>query len=297
MIYQYKNGNTQVSLYKDGTRTLEFDSKIKLNFPLNIDIRVSTKCSFGQKPDGSFVLCSFCHEEAKTDGFNCDYNLLKDKLTGLPKGIELAIGCNEFTVELYDFLVWARKQDYVCNLTVNQGHISRDYLLLQTAIQEQLVYGVGISYRSSLPFKIPSQLLQYDHLVIHCIAGIDTVEDILSLRKHDIRNILILGEKDFGFNKGLVNKQDLNPWIWNLGLLINTFDKVSFDNLALEQLSVKRLFLNEDEFNTFNQGEESIYIDAPNKIFALSSRSFYRKNWDLMTLKEFYLKSRKIKEL
>lgn len=297
MMYQYKNGNTLVSLYKDGTRTLEFDSQMKLDFPLNIDIRVSTKCSFGQKPDGSFVLCSFCHEEAKTDGFNCDYNLLKDKLTGLPKGIELAIGCNEFTPKLLDFLIWAKEQDYVCNLTVNQGHVSRDYTQLLSAIQRQLVYGIGVSYRPSLPFKIPLQLLEYEHLVIHCIAGIDTVEDILSLRKHYVRNILVLGEKNFGFNKDQVFQQDLNPWIWNLNLLIHTFDKVSFDNLALDQLSVRRLFLDENEFNTFNQGEESIYIDAPNKVFALSSRSLYRKNWDSMTVREFYLKSRKVKEL
>ena len=52
-MYTYKNGNATVTIEKDGTRIIEFVDELNLEYPLNIDIRVSTQCSFGQKADGS----------------------------------------------------------------------------------------------------------------------------------------------------------------------------------------------------------------------------------------------------
>ena len=74
---QYKNGNALVSIWEDGTRIIEFEEDLQLAYPLNIDIRVSSKCPFGQKEDGSPSLCSFCHESAKVNGVECDYRKLK----------------------------------------------------------------------------------------------------------------------------------------------------------------------------------------------------------------------------
>ena len=51
------------------------------------------------------------------------------------------------------------------------------------------------------------------------------------------------------------------------------FDVVSFDNLALKQLEVKRL-LTEDEWNEFFMGDDgshTMYIDCINKQYARSS--------------------------
>lgn len=73
IIADYKNGNAHIQVDDRGTRTITYDGELKLDYPLNIDIRVSTKCSFGQRPDGTYVLCNFCHESAKTDGRECDF--------------------------------------------------------------------------------------------------------------------------------------------------------------------------------------------------------------------------------
>ena len=90
-IAEYQNGNSTVELFNDGTRIINFEGNLKLDYPLNIDIRVSTACSLGFNPKTNKATCEFCHESARTDGKECDYNELKKMLKGLPKGIELAI--------------------------------------------------------------------------------------------------------------------------------------------------------------------------------------------------------------
>lgn len=59
MLTQYQNGNTLVSLYKDGTRYLEYKDTINLEQPLNIDIRVFNRCSNGYNPKTGKAICSW----------------------------------------------------------------------------------------------------------------------------------------------------------------------------------------------------------------------------------------------
>ena len=286
--HTYQNGNCQISLELDGSRTLSYEDELELEFPLNIDIRVSNRCSFGQRPDGTWALCSFCHESAKTDGQECNYQELQDKLLGLPAGIELAIGSNELTDNLYDFLIWCKDQGYICNLTVNQGHLRRDLSKLLKALNSKLINGLGISYRSILKWDIPDELLT-ENTVFHVIAGIDDVEDILKLSEKGVDKILILGEKDFGGNLGNVNlKSDLHKkWRWWLVKVLNAFEIVSFDNLALTQLKVRRYIDNED-WEIFHQGEYSFYIDAADQTFKPSSRSPKSLNWENTDVKSYF---------
>jgi hypothetical protein len=127
---------------------IEYEDTLSLDYPLNIDIRVSTQCSFGYNPKTGKAFCDFCHESAKTDGTECNYDMLRDKLTGLPKGIELAIGANQFTADLYEFILWCSLQDYIVNLTVNQGHLKRDSEGLRHIIECGFIKVLGVSYRS-----------------------------------------------------------------------------------------------------------------------------------------------------
>ena len=288
-MYTYKNGNATVTIEKDGTRIIEFEDELNLEYPLNIDIRVSTQCSFGQKADGSPGLCTFCHESAKVNGQECDFENLKLILEGLPKGIELAIGCNLYTDGLHEFLKWCKEQDYICNLTVNQGHINRDLNKLKEGIHLGLIKGLGISYRNRFKFNIPEDLLNYENMVLHVIAGIDSIEDIMTLADKGVKKILILGEKNFGFNEGKVDLQTYKHkhWRWYLRKLFDLFDVVSFDNLALEQLNPSR-FLQEEDYNTFYQGEHSLYINAVEKYFSPSSRSNTKVSTDSCTVVEFF---------
>ena len=286
---KYNNGNCSVSIDEFGTRVIEFEDEMKLEYPLNIDIRVSTQCSFGQREDGSYVLCSFCHEEAKVNGSECDYSALEAKLEGMPRGIELAIGSNNLTDNLIEFLTWCKAKGFICNLTVNQGHLKRDVFKLLHCIKLDLIKGLGISYRSGLNWSVPLELLEYENTVFHVIMGIDTIEEVLSLHDKGVRKILVLGEKDFGANIGKVNIDSLNhqQWRWWILKCTELFDVVSFDNLSLQQLKMKRFFKDKD-WNTFYQGEHSFYINAVDQTLSRSSRSSEKYKWDEFTLKEYF---------
>lgn len=289
MLKKYNNGNAIVTIDTDGSRVIEYEDTLSLDYPLNIDIRVSSKCAFGLNPKTGKSFCSFCHESAKTDGDECDYDKLRDKLVGLPKGIELAIGANEITAGLYEFILWCSLQDYIVNLTINQGHLNRDFEGVRLLTSCGFVSGLGISYRSSLQWTVPDYVLDYSNTVFHVIAGIDTVEDVLSLRDKGVKKILVLGEKDFGFNEGKVDltTQKHKEWYWWIGKLFTTFDVVSFDNLALEQLNMKRFF-NDENWNIFNQGEHSFYINAVDGYFAPSSRSNLKSEWSDLTVGDYF---------
>ena len=274
----WQNGNATIDLHSDGTRVIEYDGELKLTSPLNIDIRVSERCSFGMKPNGQSI-CSFCHESATTNGQDGDLTYLKDKLVGLPQGTELAIGVNGFNDDLIDFFKFCKTQNWFVNITVNQGHCYRDLDTILFLIDNQIIHGLGISYRSGMK-DIPEALLEYTNTVIHVIAGIDDIQEIKKL--HNIKKILVLGEKDFGFNKGKVNLKNTShvSWFRQLHELFNLFDVVSFDNLALEQLKVKRFVKNWEEKY---QHEFSFYINAVKKYYSPSSRSFDQTPMDETT--------------
>jgi len=284
-IAQYRNGNADIELYKDGTRIIQFEDKLQLDYPLNIDIRVSTKCSNGYNPKTGKSVCAFCHESARVDGKECDYEQLKEKLTGLPKGIELAIGGNEITVGLWNFLRWSKHQGYVCNVTVNQINIKSK--IIRYLIEIGLINGLGISYRKDYPLNINEYFINHPNVALHVIAGIDDVDDVIAT---PFKKVLVLGYKNFGFGIDYHTEEvdkNIQRWYWWIKKLIDAKDVVSFDNLALEQLNIKR-FLTPEKWDEFNQGEHSFYINAVDGYFAPSSRSGEKTDWNEMTIPEYF---------
>lgn len=286
----YQNGNAKITLDADGTRIIEYDDILDLDYPLNIDIRVSTKCSFGLNPTTGNAVCSFCHESAQTNGKETDFEKLKSIISPLPAGIELAIGANNITTAFIDFLEWCQSKGFVCNITINQGHLKRDHKALMSLIEKGYIKGLGVSYRANMPFNIPDGILAYNNTVFHTIIGIDDYRDVISLKEKGVKKILILGEKDFGFNLGKVDTSTKSHklWLWNIKEVIETFEVTSFDNLALEQLKLKRLFKKE-AFEEFYQNENSFYIDAVAQIFKRSSRTDdLIVRWDRYSIPEYY---------
>lgn len=284
-LYQYNNGNANISIYNDGTRVIDYEDNLKLEYPLNIDIRVSTSCSLGFDEKKGKAICEFCHESAKTNGSDCDYNILKDKLDSLPKGIELAIGGNSVNDNLVSFLVWCKSKDFICNLTVNHLHINRDKKNLMFLLNNEIIRGLGISYRKDYAINFDEFFINHPNVVLHVIAGIDTVDDVL---KTPFKKILVLGYKTFGFGVDYFSKEveaNIKTWKWWVSKLF-VKDVCSFDNLALVQLDIKRFFT-DDNWDIFNQGERSFYIDAVNNTFAPSSRSPKKTNWDV-SIKEYF---------
>ncbi len=286
-MLQYQNGNSTVELHHDGTRVISFEDTLQLEYPLNIDIRVSTACSLGYNPKTGKATCTFCHESARTDGTECDYQELKNKLQGLPKGIELAIGGNKITLGLIEFLTWAKNEGYICNLTVNQLHINKERVVLKSLLEDETIYGLGISYRKDYLFGIDDYFIEHPRVVLHVIAGIDDVDDIIN---NPIKKVLVLGYKTFGFGVDYYSdevKKNIQQWYWWIKKVIDAKEIVSFDNLGLEQLNIKR-FLTEDKWEEFNQGEHSFYINAVDNYFAPSSRSGDKTNWNEMTIQNYF---------
>jgi hypothetical protein len=289
MLKKYNNGNAVVLIDNDGSRVIEYENTLSLLYPLNIDIRVSTQCSFGFNPKTNKAFCDFCHESARTDGDECDYNELQQKLIGLPEGIELAIGANNITPNLIKFIKWCDSHGYIVNLTINQGHLKRDLEFIKLLVNNQLIKGLGISYRSKLKWDVPQFILDYKNTVFHVITGIDSFYDVETLSKKGVKKILVLGEKNFGFNEGKVDleKQEHKEWYWWISKMFNVFGVVSFDNLSIEQLNLKRFFT-EKNWEIFNQGEHSFYINAVEKYFSPSSRNPNKKNWNETNIIEYF---------
>lgn len=288
IISKYQNGNAEIELYNDGTRIIQYPDILDLEYPLNLDIRVNSGCPLGRNPKTGKGVCDFCHESATTDGKECDYDELMMKLIGLPKGIELAIGGNELTPGLDKFLRWANEQGYVCNLTVNQliikGKADRT---LRDALNSGIIHGLGISYRKDYPMNVNDFYINHPNVVLHVIAGIDDVDDILTT---PFKKILVLGYKTFGFGVDYHTDEidnNIQRWYWWVKKLIDNKDVVSFDNLALEQLYIKR-FLTPEKWEEFFQGEHSFYINAVDKYFAPSSRSGNKTNWNATTVRDYF---------
>lgn len=292
-LYRYTNGNCYIEIYDDGTRTVEWpdNEEMKLAYPLNIDIRLMTKCDFGYNSTTGKSVCSFCHESARTDGIECDYQKLKEVLTGLPQGIELAIGMNDLTEGLTEFLKWCKTQDYIVNGTINQGVLAKKSNTEKLAglISDNLLKGIGISFRPRMP-KIPRDLINYQNTVVHVIAGIDDFETVKRLALQGVKKVLVLGEKDFGFNAGKVDLTGKSHKVWKSRImeLTDEFEVVSFDNLALRQLGIKEKLSNE-VWDEFYQGEHSFYINAVGQYFAPSSRSnLMNKKFEEISLRGYF---------
>lgn len=295
LLNKYQNGNATVEIYQDGTRIIEWDDneELTLDFPLNIDIRLMTKCDFGFNPTTGKSVCTFCHESARTDGEECDYLALIQVLkeANLPAGIELAIGMNDLTVGLIQFLFTCKNNGWIVNGTINQGALAKksNQAILQRLISSYLLKGVGISFRPRMP-KMPKWLLDYDNTVVHTIAGIDDFEEVKKLADQGVKKILVLGEKNFGFNRGKVDLTSQSHVTWRTRImeLTEVFDVVSFDNLALYQLQIKDK-LKPEHWKEFYQGEHSFYINAVDKYFAPSSRSsLYIKKFGEISLRDYF---------
>ena len=286
MRAKYKNGNATVQLLEDGTRIVEYDGDLDLEYPLNVDVRVSSKCTFGLNPVTGKAVCSFCHESARTDGSGGDLAGLFERLNQLPIGVEVAIGANQIDRPLVS-LLWAM-QGHPVNLTVNQGHLRREKDALLHLIDSGLIQGLGVSYRPGMA-AIPGEILEYPHTVVHVIAGIDDIHEVQALRNAGVRKVLVLGEKDFGFNQGNVDLQAHKHRMWQMFIhgLFDLFDVVSFDNLAVEQLRVSR-FIPQKLWESLYQGEHSMYINAVDGTYSPSSRSPEKTPWAEMSIKEYF---------
>jgi hypothetical protein len=289
ILYKYRNGNYDVTIHHDGTKIRETnDDEFIAEFPDSADIKLTNHCDLSS-------ICVYCHEQSNKSGRHGDLSLIVEAWRDLPAGVELACGGGD-TLSHPDFESFARemtRQGKIVNITCNQLHLNRYAVLITRLIQNNYIKGLGVSLRNVRKLVSPSiidnSVLNYANTIFHCIAGLDTVEDINYLiNTWESPKILILGYKNFGNGATHLtrNSEEIQRKIralYNqLPIILDRIHKrggiLSFDNLAIEQLNPKRL-LSDEDFAKFYQGEDgknTFYVDAVTKKFARNSTSTER---------------------
>lgn len=278
----YKNGNYIVKFNTlDGTKIRETEEdEFVPEFAENMDIKITNYCDMG---------CKYCHEGSSTKGKHGD--ILNEKfLDTLHPYQEVAIGGGDVTShpDLIPFLQKLKDKKVIINITINQKHFEEKQELIKKLVDEKLVYGIGVSLVDPTDEFI-SLVKQYPNAVIHVINGILQPSNIETLSDKGLK-ILILGYKHLRRGNEWYNKDHehiVANQVWlkeNLADVLNHFNVVSFDNLAIEQLDVRRLLSDEewDEFYMGNDGTTTYYIDMVERKFAQSSTASFDKRYDLL---------------
>lgn len=293
ILYKYNNGNLVVTLYKNGTKvTLVNGDEMSPSFPDNIDVLITRCCSQN---------CPFCYENCTPNGqhailFNSDGSPQWNWMNHLHAGQELALNGNDLDhPQLESFLKFLRKQDVVPNITVNQNQFMSNIDKIKYYVDNELVFGVGVSFLKQ-DDKFIEEFSKLKNGVIHTIAGVTSIEDYKWLGKFNLK-ILILGYKDRGRGSLYKSSHDVkfNKLIYFLYDILNgvrsdlSYDIISFDNLALTQLDIKKNFFSDksDKWDTMYQGNDGLrtfYIDLVEGKFAKDSTSYNDVYYDINDL-------------
>ena len=278
-IVKYQNGNYRVVLdLETGTKVRENDLDFfRADFPESMDIKICDRCNMG---------CPHCHENSTPDGKLGDI-LSKSFIDGLHPYTELALGGGNPLEhpDLIPFLEKCKRLQLIPSMTINQVHLMDNLELVHKLIEEKLIYGLGVSLTNPYDKDFFDVLKHIPNAVVHVINGIVRVQDLEYLANEGFK-ILILGYKEFRRGEQLYQKQsetieaaksslyDALPQI----IKENWFEVVSFDNLAIKQLDVKRLMSSEDweQFYMGDDGQATMYVDMVKREFAKSSTSTER---------------------
>lgn len=295
-MIEYINGNYNVKILNDGTKIREWEDGIVPTplFPESIDVKITNYCDMG---------CVFCHEKSTTEGLHGDhYNLFNMLVTSLSPGVELAIGGGNpmSHPEFYTLITGLSQTGIICNLTMNQGHIKKHQEELEFLLNMQFIRGLGISIMSPKLEYVERLKEISNNIVYHVIAGVTPISTIDALFELPNPKLLILGYKEFGFgvdylkdNESSIYK-NMEELYRKLPEIVQQDGVVSFDNLAIEQLNVKRLFTTEG-WKRFYMGDDfeyTMYIDAVEETFAPTSRSTDRVPWNDMSLIDYFQTNR-----
>ncbi len=281
---RYRNGDYDVALYPDGTKVREnsLDS-LSPDFPESMDVKLTNFC------DNTDTGCmAHCHERSNPSGAHGDLALGLEFLSTWQAGCECAFGGGSTLShpDIVPFLRSVKDIGLVSNATVSAFHTQRQMDLLLSLIGDGLVHGVGCSFASGTdPAALAPLAGATCNLVFHLIAGVNTVGDLRVLvDSFDRPKVLVLGYKRHGNGVGYYGRNgaevDANIAGWRIGLhaFFGSDFTLSFDNLAIEQLSVRRFFTDADwaEFYQGDDGFASMYCDLVARQCAVSSRAGQR---------------------
>lgn len=281
LLGAYKNGNYRTLILSDGTKIRKTnDDEFIPDFAENMDIKITNCCDRN---------CLMCHEGSIPDGKHGD--IMNEKfIDTLHPYQEVAIGGGDITThpDLIPFLQKLKERKVIANITVNQIHFEQKQDLIKRLVNEKLIYGLGVSLVNPTE-KFISLIKQYPNAVIHVINGILKPSDIEALGNNNLK-MLILGYKQLRRGTDWYTEDHENIVVRQMWLkenICNIYDKfkvVSFDNLAIEQLNMRRFFTDKEweEFYMGDDGKFTYYIDMVERKFAKSLTAPMDKRYDLI---------------
>lgn len=267
----YKNGNYIVTILSDGTKIRRTnDNEFIPAYSENSDIKITDKCC---------QLCNFCYEGCTPNGKHGDlfaYHFINT----LHPYTEVALNGNDLDhPDLEKFIEFLKSKKVFTNITVNQKQFFDNYDKLKNWSDNKLVYGIGVSLVKPID-ELIQKMNDIPNTVLHTIVGILSKDDINKLANHNLK-VLLLGYKDL--QRGVNFHKEHNDMIEknrkyifdNLKEITEKFKVLSFDNLAINQLDVKRI-MSDDEWDEFYMGDDggyTFYIDMVKGEFAKNSIS------------------------
>jgi len=283
LLHSYQNGNSLVHIFENGTKIRETDDDAFIpTIPESMDVKITNQCSLEN-------YCKWCHEGSTKNGEHADLEALVGVFKGLPPGVELAIGGGNplSHPNLAWFLKTLSEMGLIANITVNELHLSEYLPLLEQLIAERLVYGVGLTYSGKDMESLTRLNSLSDNVVYHMIAGVHDVDDLPKAPK-----ALVLGYKKIRKGESFFSRsveENLYRWYTKIPIYFGMVP-VSFDNLALEQLNIRR-FLPQSEWDKFYMGDDgtfTFYIDGVNMEYATSSTDMNRREINGRTAEELF---------
>lgn len=279
ILGEVKNGNYVMQLWSDGTKVrynnLDYFEPESIE---SCDCKITNCCNMG---------CKMCHENSTPDGKHGDILNVPFFDTLLPY-TEIAIGGGNplSHPDLIPFLNQLKERKLIPNMTVNQRHFNENVDLLHELIDNELIYGLGVSLVDAND-ELLDALSEFPNAVIHVINGLISL-DKLRYMAHKGLKILVLGYKEFGRGNELYKCQNtqINTLKSSFYDMLPTiiedewFEVVSFDNLAIDQLDPKRI-MSDEKWNEFYLGDDgfaTMYVDLVERQYAKSSTSNTRYN-------------------
>ena len=277
-MYSYINNNYLVQIKEDGTKTRTFGAAPSPIYPESMDVKITNYCDLG---------CPYCHEDSNKHGLHAvlDSSIFKN----LPAGVEVALGGGSVLSHpgLVKFLTELRVIGLIPNITINARHIAPNKELLKELLEDRLIFGLGISYAEGYLNDIIS--IHNYNTVIHLVAGVHPIEvlDEIAGAITPLK-VLVLGYKNFrrgqDFYEVCSREIGDNIYQWYVGVYkyFKSGLTVSFDNLAIEQLNIKRFFTDDGWGNFYmgHDGQFTMYMDLVDKKYSVSSTS--KERYDLL---------------
>ncbi len=280
IIGKYRNGNYNCIICDDGSKIRYNDADFFApEFPESMDVKISNRCNGVVDKDGIPHPCEFCHERSHPNGDLA--NLNHPLFDSIPSFVELALGGGNVLEhpDLVPFLERMRERHVICNMTLHLSHFEQAAAKVKLWHDNGLVHGVGISV-NTVPTDYQLTLLRSNSdFVVHVIAGVVPIEAMMKMYDCGLK-LLILGYKNYGRGEHYL---ELHPEtmarIAQFEALIPEFKEhfklLSFDNLALSQLHIKK-YVSEEEWNTSYMGDDgqfTMYLDMVKEEYAKSSIS------------------------